>query len=128
MSDGAHATLCTVSPYRTSKLFSRNKSNTTMIGFMVVLIASLQHEHRKKRSAESFSLREKTGYVGARLDGRLHTDTPPLHAKTLAALGATSCQDGTTTLSGHTSTETVGLGALALIRLISALHIDSLSR
>ena len=47
---------------------------------------------------------------------------PFLHAKTLAALAAASSQDGTTTLGSHASTEAVGLGALALIRLISALH------
>ena len=50
-----------------------------------------------------------------------------LDAKTLAALSTTSGQDSTTTLGSHAGTETVALGALALIRLISALHIDSLS-
>ena len=94
---------------------------------MVVLVVSLQHNHRKKRRAESFSLREKKRDIGARLYGRFHTDAFLLHAKTLAALSTTSGQDSTTTLGSHASTETVALGALALIRLISALHIDSLS-
>ncbi len=49
-----------------------------------------------------------------------------LHAKTLASLCATSCKNGATTLGGHTCTETVGLGAFACIRLISALHGISL--
>ena len=99
-----------------------------MIGFMVVLIAMFQHHDRQKRRAESFSLREKKGNIGARLDRRLQTDDLSLDAKTLAALGATCGQDGTTTLGSHAGTETVALGALALIRLISALYIDSLSR
>lgn len=95
---------------------------------MVVLIVLLQHNHRKKRRAESFSLREKKRDIGARLYGRFHTDAFLLHAKTLAALSTTSGQDSTTTLGSHASTETVALGALALIRLVSALHIVSLSR
>lgn len=99
-----------------------------MIELMVVLIAMLQHHNRKKRRTESFSLREKKGYIGARLNGRFQTDDLSLHAKTLAALGATCGQDSTTTLGSHASTETVALGALALIRLVSALHIVSLSR
>lgn len=95
---------------------------------MVVLVVSFQHNYRKERRAESFSLREKKRDIGARLDGRLHTDAFLLHAKTLAALSTTSGQDSTTTLGSHASTETVALGALALIRLVSALHIVSLSR
>lgn len=125
--DFPHASFRAVAPNGISRLFSRNKSNTTMIELMVVLIAMLQHHNRKKRRTESFSLREKKGYIGARLDGRFQTDDLSLHAKTLAALGATCGQDSTTTLGSHAGTETVALGALALIRLISALHIDSLS-
>lgn len=98
-----------------------------MIGFMVVLFAAFQHHDRQKRRAESFASREKKGYIGARLDSRFQTAALSLHAKTLAALGAATSQDGTTALGSHASTETVALGALALIRLISALHIDSLS-
>ena len=98
-----------------------------MRSIMVVLIAAFQHHDRQERRAESFSLREKKRDIGARLNGRFQTDTCPLDAKTLAALGATCGQDGTTTLGSHAGTETVALGALALIRLISALHIDSLS-
>ena len=125
--DFPHASFRAVAPNGISRLFSRNKSNTTMIELMVVLIAMLQHHNRKKWRTESFSLREKKGYIGARLDGRFQTDDLSLHAKTLAALGATCGQDSTTTLGSHAGTETVALGALALIRLISALHIDSLS-
>ncbi len=126
--DFSHAPFRAVSPDGISRFFPRNKSNTTMIGFMVVLIAMFQHHNRQKRRAESFSLREKKGNIGARLDRRLQTDDLSLDAKTLAALGATCGQDGTTTLGSHAGTETVALDALALIRLISALHIDSLSR
>lgn len=52
---------------------------------------------------------------------------PSLHAKTLAALCATSSQHLTAALSRHTSTETVALSPLTSVRLIRALHIDSLS-
>lgn len=40
-----------------------------------------------------------------------------LDSETLAALGATTGEHGTTTLSGHTGTEAMGLGTLTLIRL-----------
>lgn len=123
---GPHATFRPVAPNGISRFFARNKSNTTMIDIMVVLLV-FQHHNRQKRRAESFSLREKKGYIGARLDGRFQTDALSLHAEALAALKAATSQDSTTTLRGHTSTETVALGALALIRLISALHIDSFS-
>ena len=99
-----------------------------MIMLMVVSLSPLHEQYGHKRGGASFSLREKQRYVGARLDSRFHTDTSALHAKTLAALGTTSSEDGTATLGRHTCTEAVGLGALALIRLIGALHIFSLSR
>ena len=38
-----------------------------------------------------------------------------LDSETLAALGATTGEHGTTTLSGHTGTEAMGLGTLTLI-------------
>ena len=41
-----------------------------------------------------------------------------LDSETLAALGTTTGEHGTTTLSGHTGTEAMGLGTLTLIRLI----------
>ena len=50
-----------------------------------------------------------------------------LHAETLAALGATSSQHLAAALRRHTSTETVALSPLTSVRLIRALHIDSLS-
>ena len=50
-----------------------------------------------------------------------------LHAETLAPLGATSSQHLAAALRRHTRTEAVALGALARVRLIRALHIDSLS-
>lgn len=46
-----------------------------------------------------------------------------LDSETLAALGATTGEHGTTTLSGHTGTEAMGLGTLTLIRLIRTLHL-----
>lgn len=49
-----------------------------------------------------------------------------LDSETLAALGATTGEHGTTTLSGHTGTEAMGLGTLTLIRLIRTLHLKFL--
>lgn len=90
--------------------------------FMVVLVVSFQHNYRKERRAESFSLREKKRDIGARLDGRLHTDAFPLHAKTLAALSTTCGKDSAATLGCHAGTEAMSLCALASVRLIGALH------
>ena len=45
-----------------------------------------------------------------------------LDGETLAALGAATSEHLTAALGGHTSTEAVGLGALALVRLIRTLH------
>ena len=50
-----------------------------------------------------------------------------LDAKTLAALRTTGGQNLATTPRGHAGTETVGLGPLTLVRLVRALHINSLS-
>ena len=49
-----------------------------------------------------------------------------LDSETLAALGTTTGEHGTTTLSGHTGTEAMGLGTLTLIRLIRTLHLKFL--
>ncbi len=45
-----------------------------------------------------------------------------LDSETLATLGATTREHGTTTLGGHAGTETMGLGTLTLIRLVRTLH------
>ncbi len=45
-----------------------------------------------------------------------------LHAETLASLCTPTSKNCTTTLSGHASSETVALSALALIWLICTLH------
>ena len=50
-----------------------------------------------------------------------------LDGETLATLCTTASQHGTTTLGGHTSTEAMALRTLASVRLISALHITTLS-
>ena len=97
--------------------------------FMVVLLCLLKHKHRTKGRSELFPLREEIRNIGTRLNCRFQSDTSPLHGETLATLSTTSGQHSTTTLGGHTSAEPVALGALALIRLISALHsIDSFIR
>ena len=47
---------------------------------------------------------------------------PLLDGEALAALGATTGQDGAAALGGHAGTEPVRGGALALVRLIRTLH------
>ena len=47
-----------------------------------------------------------------------------LHAETLATLGTTTGQNSTAALGGHAGAEAVGLGALALVRLIRTLHVS----
>ena len=46
-----------------------------------------------------------------------------LDGQALATLCAATSEYGTAALGGHTSTETVSLSTLALVRLIRALHI-----
>ena len=50
-----------------------------------------------------------------------------LDSEALATLGTTTCEYGTAALGRHTGTETMALCALALIRLVGALHIVTLS-
>ena len=46
-----------------------------------------------------------------------------LDGETLAPLGTTAGENGTTALGGHTGTETMALCALTSVRLICALHL-----
>jgi len=48
-----------------------------------------------------------------------------LDSELLATLGTATGEDGAAALGGHTSTETVALGALALIGLVRTLHSGS---
>ena len=50
-----------------------------------------------------------------------------LDGKALATLGTTTCEYSTAALGRHTGTETMALCALALIRLVGALHSKTLS-
>ena len=52
---------------------------------------------------------------------------PTLDAKTLATLCATGRENSAATLGCHTSTETMALGTLMLVWLISAFHSLCLS-
>ena len=61
------------------------------------------------------------------LDARLYRIHENLDGETLATLCATAGQDGASALGGHTSTEAMALRTLASVRLISALHITTLS-
>ena len=53
----------------------------------------------------------------------IHRRASKLDGEALATLGATAGENGTTALGCHTGTETMGLGALTLVRLIRTLHI-----
>ena len=50
-----------------------------------------------------------------------------LHAETLTTLSTASSQNLAAALGCHAGTEAVALGTLTSVRLIRALHIDSLS-
>lgn len=69
---------------------------------------------------------EKIGYLRAGLYG-IQAWSRPLDAKTLAALCTAGGENSTASLGRHTSTETMALGALAVVRLIGAFHLLSLS-
>jgi len=71
----------------------------------------------------TLSMTEKVGNLGAGLY-RFHDK---LDGETLAALCTTTGQHGTAALGSHTCTEAMSLCALALIRLIRALHLVTLS-
>ena len=69
------------------------------------------------------SIAEEVRDLGSGLD-RSHDS---LDGETLAALCTTTGQHGTAALGSHTCTEAMSLCALALIRLIRALHLVTLS-
>ena len=120
----AQNALRSVAHNRVSQPFGSSEGDPTWIAFA----AGITYNHSNQRMVQTFPLSEHPLEVPMGLDG-LHASQTLFvaHGQTLAALGATCGQDGTTTLGSHAGTETVALGALALIRLISALHIDSLS-
>lgn len=72
----------------------------------------------------AFPLREDTLEIRPGFKGFHARGTEILDGKALAALGATASENGAAALGGHTSTEAVGLSALALVRLIRTLHDD----
>lgn len=83
----------------------------------------ITYNHSDQRMVVTPSLGEHPLEVPAGLDG-LHASRLLLvaHRQTLAPLGAATGEHGAAALGGHTGTEAVGLGALALIRLIRTLH------
>jgi len=70
----------------------------------------------------SLATREDPPKISFGLDG-LHAK---LDGQLLATLGATTGEDGTSTLGGHAGAEAVGLGTLALGGLNRTLHDESL--
>lgn len=75
--------------------------------------------HTHEPRALALTTREDLFEILTGLDG-LHR--AELDGEALAALGTTTGKDGTTTLGRHTGAEAMGLGALALVRLIRTLH------
>ena len=115
-----HTTLCPIAPYSISILFSRNKSNTAA-GRLRATAFFWWNYKRDVRCMNTPTTWKEIRNICAGFND-IQRKTLYLHAKMLTALGATSSQHSTTTRGSHTSTETVSLSTLTLIRLISALH------
>lgn len=86
----------------------------------------LANDKRQIRRFDAAADREKIGYLRAGLDS-IQAWPRLLDAKTLAALCTAGGENRTASLGRHTSTETMALGALAVVRLIGAFHLLSLS-
>lgn len=81
-----------------------------------------EHADAEEGVVESPPPREDPLEVTSGLDG---PHQAALHGQALAALRATTGQDGAAALGGHAGTEAVGGGALALVGLIGTLHVYS---
>ena len=122
---GAHTALSRIAPDRSSRLFPRNKSNTTLkvvflSGRIVRFLRGRRDDERHVRGLVPSSFIEKSGDLSAGCDGLQNS---ALHAQALATLRATCGEHCATCFGGHTITETVALSALALVRLIRAFHL-----
>ncbi len=113
----AQHTLAPVSEHSVSQPFSTNEGDSRGAAFV-----TSEHCHAHEPAIGPLATRKDPFEVPLGLDG-LHTE---LDGQPLAALGATTGQNGATTLGGHARAEAVGLGTLALVRLIRTLHGDIL--
>jgi len=90
--------------------------------YCTVLFCLFFYDKRKIRRLKTPSYSKEIGYFRAGFNS-IQLDAP-LNAEALTTLCATSSEYSTATLGGHTSTETVALRTLAIVRLISAFHIN----
>ena len=81
-----------------------------------------QYQKREVRRMDSRCARKQRGDLCAGFDRIQPRNRLALHAQTLATLGTTTSENRAAALGGHTGAETVRLSALALVRLIRALH------
>ncbi len=97
-----------------AKPFSRNEGNPARVAFV-----RPGYTNSQERIVVSLPPREDPLKFSLGFDG-LHEHW--LDGELLAALGTTTGENLASSLGGHTSTETVGLCALALVGLIRTLH------
>ena len=102
---------------RISQSLRRNEGDSCTAAFVFP-----QYCHADEPMIGSLATREDPFKIPFGLDG-LHAK---LDGQPLAALGATTCEDGAAALGGHTGTETMGLSALALVGLVRTLHDETL--
>lgn len=81
-----------------------------------------EHAHAEERAVKAPPPREDPLEVASGLDG---PHGAALHGEALATLRAATSENGAAALGGHTGTEAVRGGALALVGLIRTLHVYS---
>ena len=114
----SHDTLAPVAKDGISKPLSCDEGDLSRTAFVVT-----QNSYAQELAAMPSPAREYLFELRPGLDG-LHL--PVRDGQPLATLGATTGEDGTAALGGHTGTEAVALGPLALVRLVSTLHFEFL--
>ena len=105
--------LASVAIHGISQTFGRDEGNLTLVTFV-----ARQHRYAHQRVSRSLPIGKDLLKFRSGFDG-LHKK---LDSEPLAALSATTGEDGTATLGRHAGTEAVALGALALVRLVGTLH------
>lgn len=98
-----------------SKPLSRDEGDLSRTAFVIVQNSNAQKSARTSPSARKDLTKLRPGLDGLHL---LVGDSQPL-----ATLGTTTGEDGAATLGCHTGTEAMALGPLALVGLISTLHL-----
>jgi len=110
-------TLGAVADHGISQPFGSSEGDPSRIAFA----DTITYNHANQRMVEPLPLSKHPLKVLMGLDG-LHESLVVAHRETLAALSATTGENGATGLGGHTGAEAGGLWALAPVRLVSTLH------